>query len=422
MRSREAARDEAVRRLGGEGRRPLTQIAAGACLFIAGTALGVFLASLPVRSRAALGGSFGGDFLHLVGLGSLTLYVCLLSSPLYVWLARRSPVYGRQWLRNLALHVLVTAALVLLTGVIHFQLLTRQVNAAPQQTAGATPPVASASNERSPDTRPRRAATGGARQPDLRGFLLLRLLTESLPFWAMITLIHAFEFNRRSRQREFEAAQLQTQLAEARLEVLTAQLHPHFLFNTLQGVSTLMHRDVQAADAMLSRLGDLLRHTLQRGERQEVSLGEELAVLDHYIQISRERFKDRLAVETQISPEARDALVPFFVLQPLVENALQHGIARRAGAGRVCVSARRDGEALRLSVTDDGPGLGESARGGRDFPREGVGLSNTRQRLRQLYGDAQRLTLETPAEGGLRVELTIPYRPAPAAGLQETAR
>jgi len=228
-------------------------------------------------------------------------------------------------------------------------------------------------------------------RPPSRGlgsFLLLRLVTESLPFWAMIALIHAFEFHRRYRQRDVETARLQAQLAQSRLESLTAQLHPHFLFNTLQGISTLMHRDVKAADAMLSRLSDLLRQTLQRGDRQEAPLGEELEVLDHYVEISRERFKDRLVFETSVPPGLRDALVPFFILQPLVENALRHGIERRAGAGRVTVSVERRGDALYLCVTDNGPGLPTD---GRAFPNEGIGLSNTRQRLRQLYGDQQSL-------------------------------
>src|SRR5262249_36563701 len=163
---------------------------------------------------------------------------------------------------------------------------------------------------------------------------------------------------------------------------------PHFLFNTLQGISTLMHRDVKAADAMLSRLSDLLRQTLQRGERQENPLREEMEMLDHYVEISRERFKDRLVFEKKILPDRGSALVPFFVLQPLVENAFEHGIARRAGIGRVSVSAKREGQTLHLNVTDDGPGLISEERA---FPREGIGLSNTRQRLRELYGDQQSL-------------------------------
>lgn len=170
---------------------------------------------------------------------------------------------------------------------------------------------------------------------------------------------------------------------------------------------------------MLSRLSDLLRQTLQRGDLQEVPLNEEIEMLDHYVEISRERFKDRLVFETQISPDARSALVPFFILQPLVENALQHGIARRSGVGRVSVSAERQGEMLHLNVTDDGPGLTTEERA---FPREGIGLSNTRQRLRQLYGDRQSLTLGAPSGlggSGLRVELIIPYQTAAVLESQE---
>lgn len=391
--------------------RLMGQVAVGACLFVGGTALGVLLAYVPIRGRAPVGGSFPADFLHLVGIGSLTWYACLLSSPLYLWLARRFPIYQRRWRRNLALHFLITTVIVLLTGVIYFQLLMRQANNFPVRAQRAAAPTTAAPDQKSAAGARHPAPGGGFRLPNLGSFLLLRFFTESLPFWAMIALIHAFEFRRRYRQREVEAARLQTQLAESRLEALTAQLHPHFLFNTLQGISTLMRRDVEAADAMLSRLSDLLRQTLQRGERLEVPLSEELEVLDHYVEISRERFKDRLVFETRISPDDRRAFVPFFILQPLVENALQHGIARRAGVGRVSVSARRQGEMLYLSVADDGPGLAKEERA---FPREGIGLSNTRQRLRQLYGAEQSLALEAPAEGGLRVELVIPYRTAPA--------
>jgi signal transduction histidine kinase len=333
---------------------------------------------------------------------------------LYIWLARRWPINKQRWRRNLAIHFIVTALLVLLTGIIYFQLLPRPANNSPAKAETVAAPTAT--NENNPATQPRRSAPEGRRLPELGSFLLLRFFTESLPFWAMIALVHAFEFHRRYRQRETEAARLQSQLAQSRLEALTAQLHPHFLFNTLQAISTLMHRDVKAADAMLSRLSDLLRQTLQRGDRQEVALSEELEMLADYVEISRERFKDRLVFETQIAPDALTALVPFFILQPLVENALQHGIARRAGAGRVTVKARRQGQSLHLTITDDGPGLAKTERA---FPREGLGLTNTRQRLRELYGDGQNLSLETPTEGGLRVTLIIPYKATPMLELQE---
>jgi two-component sensor histidine kinase len=382
----------------------MRQLAAGVFLFILGLLLGAFLASLPVRSRSSYGASFPGDFLHLVGVGSLTWLACLLSSPLYVWLARRFPIHPQRWLRHLAIHVAVTALLVLLTGTVFFQLSPGPPGQPPEMTAPAAPAPANGNPLPS-----RSGAPGRLERPSLWRFLLLRFFTESLPFWAMIALIHAFEFHRRYRLREIEAARLETQLAQSRLEALTAQLHPHFLFNTLQGISTLMHRDVKAADAMLSRLSDLLRQTLQRGGRQEVPLGEELDLLANYVEISRQRFKDRLIFETQIAPDAESAFVPFFILQPLVENALQHGIARRAGDGHVCVSVERQGDHLRLKVTDDGPGLTTEKN---RFPREGIGLSNTRQRLHELYGDEQSLRLEAAVGGGLQVELIIPYRNA----------
>ena len=400
----------------GETSLLMRRIALGALVFILGTLLGVFLATLPIRQRTPLGSSLPDEFLHLIGIGSLTWYACLLSSPLYIWLARRYPINKQRWRRNLAIHFAITALLVLLTGVLYFQLLPRPAQNSPAKAETVAEPTATAAVENTPATQPRRAAPEGRRGPALGSFLLLRFFTESLPFWAMIALVHAFEFHRRYRQRETEAARLQSQLAQSRLEALTAQLHPHFLFNTLQAISTLMHRDVKAADAMLSRLSDLLRQTLQRGDRQEVALSEELEMLADYVEISRERFKDRLVFETHIAPDVLTALVPFFILQPLVENALQHGIARRAGAGRVTVNAQRQGDALQLTITDDGPGLAQAERA---FPREGLGLSNTRQRLRELYGDGQHLSLATPSEGGLRVELIIPYKAAPMLEFQE---
>jgi hypothetical protein len=265
----------------------------GALLFTLGALIGAFFALLPIRSRTPGPLSFPGDYLRMLGIGSLTFYACLICSPLYLWLARRFPIYQRQWLRNLALHFLITAALIILTGLISYRLLPRPTNNAPPR-ADRSPSSPASANDKVPAEAPRSAAPGGFRVPDLKSYLLFRFITESLPFLALIALVHAFEFHRRYRQREFETVRLQAQLTQSRLEALTAQLQPHFLFNTLQGISTLMHRDVKAADAMLSRLSDLLRQTLQRQDRQEVSLGEELELLDHYIEISCERFKDRL--------------------------------------------------------------------------------------------------------------------------------
>jgi LytS/YehU family sensor histidine kinase len=172
-----------------------------------------------------------------------------------------------------------------------------------------------------------------------------------------------------------------------------------------------MHRDPQAADRMLTQLSELLRRTLQQRDRQEVELREELETLGHYVGIMQVRFGDRLTFRTEAEPGTESALVPHFVLQPLVENALHHGIARRAGAGLVVVRAERAGDRLRLLVRDDGPGLANPEGNG---PAQGIGLSNTRLRMQQLYGDQQQVVLEQQPGGGVLVRLELPFRPASA--------
>lgn len=252
--------------------------------------------------------------------------------------------------------------------------------------------------------------------PDYRSVVFGRILvgsfiSEVMAFGAMMAIVHAVEFNRRAVRHVTETARLEARLAEARLESLTAQLQPHFLFNTLHAISTLMHRDVEAADTMLARLGDLLRRTLDDRGRSELPLAEELRLLDAYLDIARVRFQDRLTVDLRIAPETSEALVPRFVLQPLVENALQHGIGSREGAGRVTIRAERSGERLSLMVSDDGVG---GQLNGNGFPREGIGLTNTRLRLRERYGADHVLQLAKGDEGGLVVTMNIPYRAAPA--------
>ena len=226
--------------------------------------------------------------------------------------------------------------------------------------------------------------------------------SETIAFAALLGVVHAVEYHRRFRERELHAARLETELASARLEALAAQLQPHFLFNTLNSVSTLMRRDVDSAEEMLTHLGDLLRHTLRPHEGHEITLSEELELLQHYLDIMKIRFADRLSVRLDVGEEVTRALVPHLVLQPVVENAIQHGIARKPGAGLIEVRARRDGDALEISVRDDG----EGHRGG----DERIGLSNTRRRLHELYGDAQSLTLAPAEDGGLRVTLRFPLR------------
>lgn len=202
----------------------------------------------------------------------------------------------------------------------------------------------------------------------------------------------------------WRAAALQARLAEARLEALRVQLQPHFLFNTLNSVSSLMYRDLEAADTMIARLSDLLRLTLRGGDEREIPLRRELDLLARYLDIERMRFEERLRVDLDIDPDAETAMVPPFVLQPIVENAVRHAIAARPEGGRLAIAARLDGERLIVSVADDGPGLPE------DGGVPGVGLSNTRARLAELYGGDARLDLDDTPGGGLTVTLTVPRR------------
>ncbi|HEY9516719.1 MAG TPA: histidine kinase [Gemmatimonadaceae bacterium] len=227
---------------------------------------------------------------------------------------------------------------------------------------------------------------------------------------AIIAVSHALDYYRRYRNRELRASRLEARLARTQLQLLRMQLQPHFLFNTLNTVSSLMHEDVEAADAMLASLGDLLRLELFGDGAQEVALRQEAELTRCYLDIMRLRFGGGLSTSIEIEPDALDALVPNMVLQPLVENALRHGIARRDGRGRVEVLAQHAGSSLVITVLDDGPGLPEDWDERRNV---GVGLTNTRSRLRRLYGAAQRLEIANRPEGGLKVSLTIPYRTAP---------
>jgi two-component system, LytTR family, sensor kinase len=228
---------------------------------------------------------------------------------------------------------------------------------------------------------------------------------------SLLLVAYGIGYARQHRAREIAASRLETELSEARLAALKAQLHPHFLFNAFNSVSALLGRDPAAAREMLARLESLLTLTLERAEAQEVTLAEELRVVEMYAGIEGVRFSDRLSVEVDVDPGLHDVLVPHLVLQPLVENAVKHGIAARPGPGRIAVSARADGGRVVLSVADDGPGTSaESASRG-----EGIGLANTRARLAQLYGAAAALSVESAAGRGTRVTVTLPLRHAPRA-------
>lgn len=326
------------------------------------------------RVPGPIGAERPGELLRMMGIGSLTWHVSILSAPLFLLLARMLPLDRRRWPIALAVNAALVALLSAGTALVQHRL----------------------------------TYTGAPLRPELGDYLIVALLTGTLPFLTVAAVAHALEALSRARSRQIEAARIAEQLAEARLESLTAQLQPHFLFNTLQAISTLIRADPEAADRMLARLADLLRDVLRRGERREVPLAEELQVLEPYLDISRWRHGERLSVRITTDAEARAALVPFFLLQPLVENAFQHGVASRDGPATVEIEAERRGDRLRLVVRDDGPG----ARGD---SRRGLGLATTRARLEQMFGSRHSLAVG-PSDGrGFEVAIELPYRAAAVA-------
>lgn len=229
-----------------------------------------------------------------------------------------------------------------------------------------------------------------------------------LIYWGVLGAGLAFSYYQKYRAGELQAVELQAQLAQAQLQALKMQLHPHFLFNTLNAIAALVRKNEnKAATDMLAGLSDLLRLALENAGAQEVSLKRELDFLERYLEIERIRFADRLHVHMRIAPETLEARVPNLILQPLVENAIRHGVAGRATSGAIEICAERHDGRLRLQVKDDGPGLPPDKA-----LSNGVGLSNTMARLQRLYGSAQSLEFDNAPEGGAVVTLEIPFAPA----------
>jgi len=227
---------------------------------------------------------------------------------------------------------------------------------------------------------------------------------------AIVIVILLLDARGEAAERQIASARLERNLTAARLESLRAQIRPHFLFNTLNALAVLARKgDGAAVDRAIGDLGELLRASFETHGRHEIPLGEELAFLERYLHLQRIRFPDRLEVEWDVAPEARQALVPVLLVQPLVENALEHGLATTRG-GRVRVTARRDRDDLELEVTDDGPGFGAGPAPGLATERNGVGLANTRERLTLLYGARGTLVCGDREGGGGRVSIRIPWR------------
>jgi sensor histidine kinase YesM len=235
--------------------------------------------------------------------------------------------------------------------------------------------------------------------------VLPRLLSDAFTYAAVLGLVTALHYHDRLRQREMQSARLEAELALAQVQALKMQVHPHFLFNTLHAVNVLIQENPRAATRMIAQLGDLLRLTLSRASTAEVSFAAELEILKLYLDIERQRFHDRLDVQYEVDPATLPALVPDLVLQPLLENAIRHGVSPQAGRARLLVRSKREGERLVLEISDNGRGLRPGQR-----VEEGVGLATTRTRLQQLYGRNQDFTLESAAQGGCIARVSLPFR------------
>jgi two-component system LytT family sensor kinase len=292
-------------------------------------------------------------------------YVWAALTPIVVWLSRRSRISGATWWR-----LLILAAAGLPVAFIKVTL-----------------------------TRVLRGAIGGGEY-----FQITNLVIHYLIYCAIVLIWYVWQYYRRAQQRELRTSQLEALLAQTRLQMLSMQLQPHFLFNTLNTIAELVHQRPEAAEKMIGGLSHLLRETLHAGAVDRVPLSRELDVLEHYLDIQRARFGDRLRVEMIVDGNARAALVPSLLLQPLAENSIKHGIGARAGAGRIEVAANRNGDRVVIEIRDDGRGLRE------DPVIEGVGLGNCRSRLQALYGqDGFRLEVANRGTGGAIVRIDMPF-------------
>lgn len=302
----------------------------------------------------------------------------LAMTPLIGWLGRRFRIERGRWVRQFSLHLLFAAVLAISHRLMWL------ISARPML-------------------------------PDFQKYTIAELMKSFYAFdygfgiyWLTLLVIYAVDYYDRFRGEQVRAARLEAQLAQAQLQSLRMQLHPHFLFNTLHTISALVQEDPEAAERMIARLSELLRISLDTVGAEETLLRRELDFLGRYLDIERIRFADRLEVEFQIAPETLDASVPHLILQPLVENALRHGLSR-PGRGRISIGSRTEGGELFLSVVDNGRGLpSEDA----STIREGVGLGTTRARLECLYGPGQRMELRNAEGGGLQVILKLPFRRA----------
>ncbi len=251
-----------------------------------------------------------------------------------------------------------------------------------------------------------------------KGFLGLRAGLDILVYWALVGACQGIANFRRSQQRERRAAELEARLTRSKLQALRMQINPHFLFNTLNAISTLIYVNPRAADEMLGDLSELLRRSLDSVEEQEIPLSRELQFVRAYIGIEQKRFGERLRMEQDVAEELHKVLVPALILQPLVENAIRHGIEPQRAPGIITIQAKREGDQLHLVVRDNGKGL--PAESAKHSERQGIGLANTQARLRGLYGPNQQFAFGKGEPRGCTVEIRLPYHTEPAQIGEET--
>lgn len=307
-------------------------------------------------------------------------YVWALLSVPIIYLGRRYRFDDVRWTRSVGIHLVASMVVALV-----YMLLRAWLGQVQRQWSGVTVSFAEAFNP----------------------LAVKSVHFNLLIYWVIVSVTHAFSYYRQYQERALRASELEKRLAQAKLQALQMQLNPHFLFNTLNAIASLMHKDVKAADRMITRLADLLRYALESTDAHEVTLRQELSFLERYLEIEKTRFGNRLSVRMEVPDVLMEALVPNLVLQPLVENAIKHGIERKSKPGLIQLRARDAGERLELTVEDNGPGL--SVQPG---TRKGIGIANTRARLTELYGEAHTFDMRTGESGGVVVTISFPLRRA----------
>lgn len=370
--------------------RTRTKVQKYAVVFLAWTIFGLFFFSQGLAQKY-----FSRDptpWWHYLVSWLTGVYICAFLTPVVLWLGGRFPFERRKWIRRAALHFLFSLVFSVVEIAAHGIVL---------HSLGLFPAVMKSL-----------AMTYAI-------LVVIGFHSSVTTYWLILGVQYAFHYYQGYRERErqalrleLNASKLRTQLAHAQLSALKMQLHPHFLFNTMNAIMVLVRQQRgPQAEEMLGRLSDLLRLVLEDVDTQEVPLRRELEYLNLYLAIEQVRFADRLRVTISADPAILNAAVPHLGLQPIVENAIRHGIGRSSAAGNVDIAVVRKGDMLEVTIADDGPGFASP-----EAPEtRGIGLANTRARLVQLYGEEAKLyTGNNPGRRGAFVILSIPYHPAPA--------